>query len=106
MGCDFYNYTYLYIYFENKLSNIPILLNCEKCYFYVSDDASEEEYEQEIEKQLTPRKPINIYTNNHFVNTIYEIKYKEIIQRQLNKIDKNWENISNIKIIETRIERF
>jgi len=106
MGCDFYIYTYLYVYFENKLSNIPILLNSEKCYFYVSDNASEQEYEEEVERQLTPHEPILIYSNNTFEKPNYEIKYKEIIQKRLNKIDKNWENISNIQIIETRIERF
>ena len=106
MGCDFYIYTYLYVYFENKNSNIPIFLNTEKCFFYVSDDASEQEYENEIEKQLTPRDSIKIYSNNKFENMTYEIKYKDIIQTQLNKIDKNWENISIIKIVENRIERF
>lgn len=106
MGCDFYIYTYLYVYFENKLSNIPIALNTEKCYFYDSDNMTEEEYEQGIERQLTPRAPILIYSNNHFETSKYEFKYKEIIQKQLNKIDKNWENISIIQIVENRIERF
>jgi uncharacterized membrane protein YgaE (UPF0421/DUF939 family) len=106
MACDFYIYTYLYVYFENKTSNIPILLTNEKCYFYDSDSITEQEYEIEIEKQLTPRDTIQIYSNNKFKNTTYELKYKEIIQKQLNKIDKNWENISIIEIVERRIERF
>lgn len=106
MGYDFYIYTYLYVYFENKTSNIPILLNTEKCYFYESDYITEQEYEKEIEKQLTPRDTIQIYSNNAFENSTYELKYKEVIQKQLNKIDKNWENISIVEIIERRIERF
>ena len=106
MGCDFYIYTYLYVYFENKTSNIPILLNIEKCYFYVSDNATEEEYENEIERQLNPRDSIQIYSDNNFKNITYELKYKELIQNQLNKIDKNWENISIVEIVERRIERF
>ena len=106
MGCDFYIYTYLYVYFENKLSNIHIQLNCEKCYFYISDNATEQEYEQEIERQLIPNEPTLIYSNKKFEKPNYGIKYKEIIQKQLNKIDKIWENISIIQIIENRIERF
>jgi uncharacterized membrane protein YgaE (UPF0421/DUF939 family) len=105
MGCDFYIYTYLYVFFENK-SNISIQLTCEKCYFYVSNNETEQEYKEEIERQLTPNKPILIYSNNKFEKPNYEINYKEIIQRQLNKIDKKWENISKIKIVENRIERF
>jgi len=102
MGCDFYIYTYLYVFFENKLSNIPILLNSRNCYFYDSDNISEEELEQ----QLIPRKSVLIYSNNHFEKPTYEIEYKEIVEDKLNKIDKTWENISNIKIVERRIERF
>lgn len=106
MGCDFYIYTYLYVYFENKLSNIPIRLNTEKCYFYVSENATDQEYEQEVVRQLIPREPILIYANNKFENITFEIKYKEIIQKQLKEIDKFWENISIIQIVENRIERF
>ena len=106
MGCDFYIYTYLYVYFENKLSNIPIQLNCEKCFFYDSPYITEEDYEEDIDRQLIPREPILIFANNKFENSTFEIKYKEIIQRQLNKIDKKWENISIIQIVENRIERF
>jgi len=106
MGCDFYIYTYLYVYFENKKSNIPIQLTCEKSFFYDSSYISEQEYEEGIERQLTPRNPILIFSNNKFENSTFEIKYKEIIQIQLNKIDKNWENISIIEIVEKRIERF
>lgn len=106
MGCDFYIYTYLYVFFENKLSNIPILLNSRNCYFYDSDNMSEEEYEKEKERQLIPRKSLLIYSNNHFENTTYEMKYKKIVEDNMNKINKTWENISNIKIVESRIERF
>jgi uncharacterized membrane protein YgaE (UPF0421/DUF939 family) len=106
MGCDFYIYTYLYVFFENKLSNIPILLNFERCYFYDSHNMSEEEYEKENERQLIPRKSVLIYSNHNFESTTYEMKYKNIVEDKLNKIDKTWENISNIKIVERRIERF
>ena len=108
MGCDFYIYTYLYVFFENKMSNIPILLNSEKCYFYDSgnNEMSEEEYEEELERQLEPRKSILVYSNNHFEKPNYEMKYKEIVENRLKTIDKTWENISIIKIVERRIERF
>ena len=104
MGCDFYIYTYLYVFFENKMSNIPILLNCENGYFY--DSGNNEMSEDELERQLEPRKSIVIYSNNKFENSKYDIKYKEMVEKRLKTIDKNWENISIIKIVEIRIERF
>ena len=106
MGCDYYIYTYLYIYFENKKSNIPILLNCEKGYVYNSDEMSKEEYERQFELQLEPHMHILVYSNNKFEKPNYEMKYKELVEKQLKKINKTWENISIIKIVENRIERF
>jgi hypothetical protein len=102
MGCDYYIRHYLYVYFENKKSNIPILLDTERCYFYDNGEDDDDYNEKEIEEQLTPCKPILIYSNNDFINMNFKSEYKDIIQKQLDIIDKKWENISIIRFIETR----
>ena len=43
-----------------------------------------EMYEEYLEREIKM-----LFSNNKFENSTFEIKYKEIIQRQLNKIDKN-----------------
>jgi hypothetical protein len=96
MGCDFYIFYYLYVFFENERSYVPICINTEKRYFY----------DMGSERQLISNKPILIYNSNKFENTTYRKKYEQIIQQKINNIDKTWENISKIKIVEKRIEKF
>lgn len=100
MGCDFYIYTYLYVYFldnEKITSYIPIFIKCKRGYFNDDDDYDD----------LIPNKPVLIYSaTNNFVNTNYYEKYKEFIQDQLDNRDQKWENITKIKKIERRVERF
>jgi len=100
MRCDFYICNYLYVFFENEISYIPICINIEKRYFHHRNNDIEDD-----ERQLIPNKPILIYSKNEFEKIIYKNKFEKIVQQKLNDIDKKWENVSKIKIMETRIER-
>lgn len=110
MACDYYIYTYLYIFFqtqtqtqpnnENIKSYVSISLPYQKGYFNDNDDDDADEV------SLIPNKPIIIYSKNKFESKTYEENYKNIVQDKLNTIDKKWENITMIKIIERRFERF
>ena len=102
MGCDFYIYNYLYVYFGT--SYIPIFINYKKGYF--SDYGDYDDDEDEDEADLIPKKPILIYSVNNFVNWNYEEEYTKLVQDKLETIGKKWENITTIKKIEKRIERF
>ena len=98
MGCDFYIYTYLYVYFQDMTSYIPIFIKCKRGYFNDDDDNDDD---------LIPNKPILIYSaTNNFVNRNYNEKYKEIIQEKLDYCHQKWENVIKIKKIEKRVERF
>ena len=111
MGCDYYICKYLYIYFLNE--NIPssIELSREYGYFYYPNlDSDDEEYEKinqrYINQQLKPSiKPIKLYENGAFKETIIENKYKALIENELNNTKKKWNDIELITKVETRYER-
>ena len=50
-------------------------------------------------------KPIIIYTNNSLNKVTSEIKYKILIENEINKYGKKWCEITNIIKVEERFER-
>ena len=111
MGCDYYIYKYLYIYYLNE--NIPSLIELSKEYgyfYYPNLDSDDEEYEKinqkYINEQLKPSmKPITIYENGIFISEYIESKYKSQIQKELNSTQKKWEDIKIVSKKEVRYER-
>lgn len=103
MGCDYYIYTYLHIYFQKQEDNpniihyLPVCISCKNMYFEYDD--STDNYDP-----LVPNKPILIYSKNQFENNNYERKYKEIIQDKIYMVKKKWENVTTIKKVERRFE--
>jgi hypothetical protein len=108
MGCDFYIYKKLYIYYKNK-EKMMITLSSNQGWFYDCNlDSDEVNYEKKLKKseneQLKPsHDPIIIYKDDSFINKNLEIKYKEFIEDSL-KI--NWTDIDKIVKVEERWERF
>ena len=50
-------------------------------------------------------KPIIIYNNNNFNNSIFEDKYKNLVKNEINKYGKEWNDVSKIIKVEERYER-
>lgn len=115
MGCDYYICKYLKINFQSILS-LFIELDRDKGYFYFDLDEDDPDYNKKYKKYvneiLTPNmKPIIIYENNQFINSNLENKYTFLIQEKLNRYNRShenkieWNDILDIKKIETRYER-
>jgi hypothetical protein len=110
MGCDYYIVKSLYIYYTDN-TKTSIEVERDRGYYYYDDmDEDEIDYETKLEeyvqKLLTPKmKPILLYSNNGFVKTTYADKYKNLIEYEILKNDKNWEDIVKIIKVESRYER-
>ena len=111
MGCDYYIYKVLHIYF-NENDYLELIVDREKGYFgdmqYDEDnDDYDEKLEEYIKEELKPQfDPIIIYNNNSFNKTSTELKYKNLIQEKINEYCKNWYEIKKIIKLEKRIMRF
>lgn len=110
MGCDFYIYKSLKIYYKNDICDLIDIEKEQRYFYYPEIDNDDVEYEKKrsesISEQLQPRmKPILIYRDNSFVNVIYESKYKEFIFIKIASYNKTWEDITTIEKIEYRCER-
>ena len=111
MGCDYYINTDLCIYYYNN-DIVYINLSHEKGYFYdfnlnEDDENYDKKYEYFINEQLKPAmEPIIIYENNKFINSNLEIKYKKLIENNIQNFNTNvWNNIKKIVKKEYRYER-
>ena len=108
MGCDYYIRKALTILLDDILLDIELEL--ERGYFDWDFDKEEETYEQKVEeykvKALTPRmEPIVIYENQMFRNSIFETKYKTIVENEIKRANKQWNDIVEIIKIEERYKR-
>ena len=109
MGCDYYIYKDLNIYYnDNKY--ISISLERDRGYYNDIYDEDEEDYEEKMKKYikecLTPvMKPIIIYIDNNFKNINFENKYKHLIENEINKYNIKWCEITKIIKEENRFER-
>ena len=50
-------------------------------------------------------KPIIIYNNNNFNQLSFDIKYRNIIENEINKYNKKWYEVTKVVKIEERYER-
>jgi len=112
MGCDYYIDKDLHIYYNNDVIISFVNLEHETGYYLFGSSLDEDEdgYETEfaryIQKTLEPRmEPILIYDNNSFQKLSFENKYKTRIERELNALNKTFDDVSQIVKIETRYER-
>ena len=108
MGCDYYICKELTIYYNNNY--ICITLERQNGYYGDIYDEDEDDYDIKMKKYikecLTPKmKPILIYENNSFKNLNLENKYKDLIEREMNKYNVKWNDITKIIKNEYRYER-
>ena len=109
MGCDYYILKVLHIYYNDN-DYLEFELERERCYYFYSYDSDEEDYEEKVNEYikdiLTPKmKPIILYSNNNFTNSLFETKYKTIIDNEINKNNMQWCHIHKIMKVEKRYER-
>jgi len=109
MGCDYYIVKSLNIYY-NDTDYLVIELQRERGYYYFDYDEDEDDYEDKVKeyitKCITPQmKPIIIYMNEHFNKESFELKYKNIIENEINNAGKKWCEITKIIKVEERYER-
>jgi len=120
MDCDYYIEKVLRIHYINKeevcgeveiFNYGEIELEIEKRYFnWKIYDEDEEDYEKKmkayIEDRLTPiMKPILIYINGSFTTPIFETKYKDLIQKELDLEHNEWSDVKKIVKGEVRYLR-
>jgi hypothetical protein len=123
MDCDYYIEKLLRIHYINKeeeeeeygeveiVNYGEIELEIEKRYFnWKIYDEDEEDYEKKmkayIEDRLTPiMKPILIYINGSFTTPIFETKYKDLIQKELDLERNEWSDVKKIVKGEVRYLR-
>jgi hypothetical protein len=104
MGCDYYILKILHIYYNDN-DYLEVELDKIRCYYEDMYDEDEEDYEEKmneyIKNTLTPRmKPIIIYNNR--ANQWNEIKYKTLVENEINKHGKTWNEIIKIIKVEVR----
>jgi hypothetical protein len=112
MGCDYYIDKELHIYDCSDVVLSYVRLEHERGYYWFSSTLDEDEdgYETEFERyrqeSLTPRmKPIVIYSKNAFRKVSFENKYKQLIDDELDSLNKTFDDVSRIVKIENRYER-
>jgi hypothetical protein len=109
MGCDYYIEKYLLICYKDKSTDY-ITLSRDRGYFYFSDlDEDDPDFEiknnELIQLQLKPtRKPLVIYQDNEFPSNFLEIKYRPMVERNIQN-GKYWVDIEKILKKESRYER-
>jgi hypothetical protein len=109
MGCDYYIVKSLHIYYNDN-DYFEIELDRERGYYHDMYDEDQEDYDEKINEYikhiLTPKvKPIIIYNNNCFSKSLLEMKYKSLVETEINKYNKKWNEIIKIIKIESRYER-
>jgi hypothetical protein len=111
MGCDYYIYKNLVIYYNDTWRPSNITLSRDSGYFYYPDiDEDDPDYEKIINKSTNDQlkssmKDIIIYENNSFLIPNYELKYKYKIENELKNDKKEWKDIIKIVKSENRYER-
>lgn len=109
MGCDYYIVKALYIYYRDTYLDVE--LSREKGYFYCNYDSDDEDYDKKVNAHIkeclkAEMKPIILYNDNNFIQESYKQKYKNMILDEIKKYNIEWSEITQIKKIEYRYERF
>jgi hypothetical protein len=90
MGCDYYTVKCLVIKYSKvnikKDLNIEIILDQSCGYYWFDYDDDEPDYEEkytQYKKDILNciMKPIILYENGHFTNSVVENKYKDILNQ-------------------------
>ena len=111
MGCDYYIVKALEIDFNISICSHFIDLERNQGYYYDlnldEDDPNYDELEREhIQDILKPRMgPILIYHDQEFTSKKLELKYKELVEKELLKRGNTWKDVRKICKIEYRYER-
>ena len=110
MGSDYYIVNFLHIYYNNydycDNKYLEIELVNERRY-YNNYDENEKDCKKNTNeyKNNFRMKPIIIYNNNIFNELSFDIKYRNIIENEINKYDKHWYEVTKVVKIEERYER-
>ena len=110
MGCDFYIVKVLHIYYNDN-DYLEFELERERAYYnyyyYDEDDDNYDEMVNEYKKNILIVKttPILIYNNNSFNKLSSEYKYKNVVEYEINAINKKWSDVTKIIKVEKRYER-
>ena len=103
MGCDYYIVKELRIYCKD---NIWLYVELERDRGYYYYDIDNDDDEKKRNECITPKmKPILLYDKDGFINNSYEHKYKHLVEYEITKNNKNWDDIVKIKKVERRYER-
>jgi hypothetical protein len=113
MGYDYYIERNLHIYYNDNSHNY-ITLNKDRGYYSDENDdfiiiarnenSNKSKWEKTREYYLTPREvPFLIYSNNSFINIYVSNQYKTLLESEM--INKTWNDIKEIVILEERYER-
>jgi hypothetical protein len=112
MGCDYYIYKILRIYYVNEPFRSDIELSREPGYYYDSFiDEDESNYESQIEEHYSQQhvplmRPILVYINNSFTSNKLENKYNKTIEERIFNDKQQFKNIIKILKIEESETRF
>lgn len=111
MGCDYYIYKSLEIDFHYSINPVFIELSMERGYFYelnLDDDHPEydQKYKECIREQLeSGMENILIYSDETFILSKYDKRYRDLIEQKIKRCNKEWKDIRKIMKVEYRSER-
>jgi len=110
MGCDYYIVKALEIDFNYSISSRFIELERNRGYFNFDLDEDDPNfdklYKEYIRDTLEPgMDPILIYDGEAFTSKKVELKYKEMVEKELLKLGKAWTDVRKICKIEYSYER-
>ena len=110
MGCDYYIIKVLQIYYKED-EYLEIELNRERSYYRYEDfDEDADDYEVKLKEYINhcltvQIEPIVLYKDGAFNKELSEIKYKSLVENQMNKFNMNFSKIQKIIKVEKRHER-
>ena len=110
MGCDYYIFKILRIYYINEPFCSDIILSRENGYYYYYGDEDHPDYqidhEDYVSRQLElSMRPILVYTNNSYLSENLKNKYSKIIEETIENDSQNTKNIIKVVKVEEREER-
>jgi hypothetical protein len=109
MGCEYYIFKVLHIYY-NDTEYLDVTLHRKRGYYDYEEqdeDEADEDYNIRVNDYinyiLTPKmKPVAIYNNCKFTSLSFETKYKHFVENEFNKYNKVWSDITKIIKVEER----
>jgi len=110
MGCDYYIVKVLQIYYEEN-EYLEFELNRERGYYHYEDfDEDADDYEVKLKEYINncltvQIEPIVLYKDGAFNKELSEIKYKNLVENEINKYNMNFSKIKKIVKVEKRHKR-